>query len=203
MLQSMGSQRVGHYRATELNWISLFLELFLYSSPVAYWAPTNPGEFLFQCHIFLPFHTVHEVLKARIPKWFAIPFSSGPCFVLTLYHDPPMVLHGMAHSFIELDKAVIHVGLPWWLRRSVYNAGDPGLSPALGKSPGEGNGNPLQYYCLENPMWSMWSVWLVFCDCDFHSFCPLKYKRLVEVSWCKGLTVGESESFSEVQGHAQ
>ena len=35
---------------------------------------------------------------------------------------------------------------------SVYNAGDPGLIPGLGRSPGEGNGNPLQDYCLENPM---------------------------------------------------
>ena len=35
---------------------------------------------------------------------------------------------------------------------SVYNAGDLGLSPGLGRSPGEGHGNPLQYYCLENPM---------------------------------------------------
>ena len=35
---------------------------------------------------------------------------------------------------------------------SAYNAGDPGLVPGLGKSPGEGNGNPLQYSCLENPM---------------------------------------------------
>ena len=32
------------------------------------------------------------------------------------------------------------------------NAGDVGLTPGLGKSPGEGNGNPLQYSCLENPM---------------------------------------------------
>ena len=35
------------------------------------------------------------------------------------------------------------------------NAGDrrdPGLIPGLGRSPGEGNGNPLQYSCLENPM---------------------------------------------------
>ena len=31
------------------------------------------------------------------------------------------------------------------------NAGDQGLIPGSGKSPGEGNGNPLQYYCLENP----------------------------------------------------
>ena len=32
------------------------------------------------------------------------------------------------------------------------NAGDPGSIPGLGSSPGEGNGNPLQYSCLENPM---------------------------------------------------
>jgi len=37
-------------------------------------------------------------------------------------------------------------------KASVYNEGDPGSSPGLGRSPGEGNGNPLQYYCLENPM---------------------------------------------------
>ena len=35
---------------------------------------------------------------------------------------------------------------------SVYNVGDPGSIPGLERSPGEGNGNPLQYYCLENPM---------------------------------------------------
>ena len=35
---------------------------------------------------------------------------------------------------------------------SVYNVGDPGSIPGLGRSTGEGNGNPLQYYCLENPM---------------------------------------------------
>ena len=35
---------------------------------------------------------------------------------------------------------------------SVYNAGDLGLIPGSGRSPGEGDGNPLQYYCLENPM---------------------------------------------------
>ena len=46
------------------------------------------GEFIFQCHIFLPFHTtVYEVLKARILKWFAIPSSSGPHFAKTLHHD--------------------------------------------------------------------------------------------------------------------
>ena len=36
-----------------------------------------PGRLIFQCPIFLPFHTVHGVLRTRILKWFAIPFSSG------------------------------------------------------------------------------------------------------------------------------
>ena len=33
-----------------------------------------------------------------------------------------------------------------------YNAGDLGSIPGSGRSPGEGNGSPLQYSCLENPM---------------------------------------------------
>ena len=37
-------------------------------------------------------------------------------------------------------------------KASVYNAGETGLIPGLGISPGEGNGNQLQDYCLENPM---------------------------------------------------
>ena len=35
---------------------------------------------------------------------------------------------------------------------SARNAGDPGLIPGSGRSPGERNGNPLQHSCLENPM---------------------------------------------------
>ena len=37
-------------------------------------------------------------------------------------------------------------------KATVYNAGDMGSIPGSGRSPGEGNGNPLQYSCLENPM---------------------------------------------------
>ena len=37
-------------------------------------------------------------------------------------------------------------------KESACNAGDLGLIPGLGRSRGEGNGNPLQYSCLENPM---------------------------------------------------
>ena len=37
-------------------------------------------------------------------------------------------------------------------KSSSYNAGDPGLIPGSGSSSGGGNGNPLQYFCLGNPM---------------------------------------------------
>ena len=37
-------------------------------------------------------------------------------------------------------------------KESACSAEDPGLIPGSGRSPGEGNGNPLQYSCLENPM---------------------------------------------------
>ena len=43
-------------------------------------------------------------------------------------------------------------GIWCYLKASACNAGDPGSIPGLGRSPGEENGNPLQYSCLENPM---------------------------------------------------
>ena len=55
-------------------------------------------------------------------------------------------------------------GLPWWLsgKASACSAGDTGdasLNPGSRRSAGEGNGNPLQYSCLENPMDSTaWQV---------------------------------------------
>ena len=50
---------------------------------------------------------------------------------------------------IQLD-----LGLPWWLSGEEYacQVGGVGSLPELGRPPGEGNGNPLQYSCLVNPM---------------------------------------------------
>ena len=61
----------------------------------------------------------------------------------------------------HLPNALGHLNIPKLLKyfpggsdgkASAYNAGDPGLIPGSERSPGEGNGNPLQYSCLENPM---------------------------------------------------
>ena len=78
----------------------------------------SPGEFFFQCPIFLPFHAVHVVLKACILKWFAILFSRGPNFVRNLHQNLFLwvALHDVAHSFIELENALFilygHKGFP-------------------------------------------------------------------------------------------
>ena len=51
----------------------------------------------------------------------------------------------------ETDNLILRLRLRC-LKASAYNAGDLGLIPGSGRSPGEGNGNPFQYSCLENPM---------------------------------------------------
>ena len=62
-------------------WLCIFIlygVIYLFFSSTilgTYW----PGEFIFQCSIFLSFHTVHGVLNARILKWFAISFCCCCC----------------------------------------------------------------------------------------------------------------------------
>ena len=55
---------------------------------------------------------------------------------------------------LENKLVVSDVGFPGGseIKVSACNAGDPGLIPRSGRSPGEGNGNPLQSSCLGNPM---------------------------------------------------
>ena len=55
---------------------------------------------------------------------------------------------------VNLGIIKIYMGFPGGAshKESAYNTGDPGLIPGLGRSPGERNGTPLQYSCLENPM---------------------------------------------------
>ena len=54
----------------------------------------------------------------------------------------------------ELGIYLMHPGFPGSSdsKASACNAGDPGSVPQLGRSPGEENGNPLQYSCLEDSM---------------------------------------------------
>ena len=58
-----------------------------------------------------------------------------------------MIYHFICYNYVC-------IGFPGGseVKASACNAGDLGSIPGLGRSPGEGNGNPLQYSCLKNPM---------------------------------------------------
>ena len=61
---------------------------------------------------------------------------------------------GLGRSWSEKEEIWGREGFPGGAggKESACNAGDPGLIPGLGRSPGGGHGNPLQYSCLENYM---------------------------------------------------
>ena len=63
-------------------------------------------------------------------------------------------LQTLASSEVGLRNLYWHPGFPGGseVKASACNVGDLGLIPGLGRSPGEGKGNPLQYSCLEDPM---------------------------------------------------
>ena len=102
---------------------SFFLELFLHWSPVAYWPPTNLGSFSVFCAPTDLGSSSFSILSfclfilflgfSRQKYWSGLPFPSPVDHILselsTMTHLSWMALHGMTHSFIELDNAVVHV----------------------------------------------------------------------------------------------
>ena len=90
---------------------SFFLEFFLHWSPVAYWAPTDLGSSPFSVLSFCLF--ILFMGFSREEYWSGLPLPSPVEQVLSELSTKTrlswVALHGMAHSFIELNKAVIHV----------------------------------------------------------------------------------------------
>ena len=68
------------------------------------------------------------------------------------------VLKDLSGAFVEFGLERSEVFRDWDFpggsdsKASAYKVGDPASVPGLRRSPGEGNGNPLQYSCLENPI---------------------------------------------------
>ena len=90
---------------------SFFLELFLHWSPVAYWAPANLGSSSFSVLSFCLY--ILFMGFSRQEYWSGLPFPSPVDHILselsTMTRLSLVALHSMAHSFIVLDKAVVHV----------------------------------------------------------------------------------------------
>ena len=103
-------------------------------------------------HSVVPFHQFSQspILQIRILRRRDLNKQSIPshtaCHVGAKIQTPT----NMHNSYLALHLMDFPGGSDG--RVSVYDAGDPGSTPGLGRSLGEGNGNPLQYYCLENPM---------------------------------------------------
>ena len=64
----------------------------------------------------------------------------------------PMLLPWDGVTAVQVKRPWLSTGVPGGSagKEPACNAGDPASIPGLGRSPGEGNGNPLQYSCLEN-----------------------------------------------------
>ena len=90
---------------------SFFLGLFLYWFPGAHWAPTDLGSSSFSVISFCLFILLMGF--SRQEYWSGLPFPFPVDHVLselsTMTHPSRMALQGRAHSFVELDKAMIHV----------------------------------------------------------------------------------------------
>ena len=89
------------------------------------------------------------------------------------------------------------MGLPWWLRwykASAYNAEDLGSIPGLGRSPRDGNGNPLQYSCLENPIDR--GPWRAIVHGDSKSQTGLKLLAHASILGLSGLPSGKESTYN-------
>ena len=96
------------------NWVLflLWLRLFILSGGISplfsssIWGTYRPVEFIFQCTIFLPFHAVHGILKQEYWSGFPFPSPVGHVWseLSTMIHLSRVALHGIAHSFTELEK---------------------------------------------------------------------------------------------------
>ena len=97
------------FHFSSVSWF--FLELFLHCSPVAYWAPTNLGSSSFSVISFSLF--ILFTGFSRQECWGGLSCPSPVDHILsefsTITRPSWVALHGIVLSFIELDKAVIHV----------------------------------------------------------------------------------------------
>ena len=87
-----------------------------------------------------------SVLPMNIQDWFPLGFTG----LIALQSKGLSRVFSNCFAWIQLDQPSFSGGSDG--KKSACNVGDPGSIPGSGRSPGEGNGNPLQYSCLENHM---------------------------------------------------
>ena len=100
--------------------------------------------------------SVHLLFSVHLLRCWHEESNKVPWKILCWPKSSSRVFHTTLPTQITLNKGQCHPSsrLPWWRsgKESPTNAGDVGSIPESERSPGEGNGNPLQYPCLEKPM---------------------------------------------------
>ena len=79
-------------------------------------------------------------------------FSVGLSFFKTLHQISLLIASNFFVGFMCFKYIASVCSLVAQTKESAYNTKDLASIPGLGRSPGEGNGNPLQYSCLDNPV---------------------------------------------------
>ena len=110
-------------------------------------------------------HCPMRTTTVRPLKWFMETNQRKLYFQSPLHHvlHWHLVLYKLNEiSLIQYCFRFSHIFISKYIsgsdgKESACNAGDLGSIPGLGRSPGEGHGNPLQYLCMENPMY--WGTW--------------------------------------------
>ena len=91
---------------------------------------------------------LHSLILTLFTNYYT-PFTNL-LIILALFTKYDFVLWISIFSTVIVRYPLI--GLPWWLSGKEFTCQCRSLIPGLGNSPGVGNGNPLQYFCLGNPM---------------------------------------------------
>ena len=137
--------RLAHFILSHRSCLSLLF--FGLSFCLLFWLGDVPySVFLF---IFLHCLVNYSLLLYQFLSWqlsYLMLIGSSLQFLVHCYSDLTIIM--FINSFSILGTSLV----AQTVKASAYNAGDPGSIPGWGRSPGEGNGNPLQYSCLENPM---------------------------------------------------
>jgi len=98
-----------------------------------------------------PGSSIHGIFQARVLEWGAIAFCKMHTTIYKINNKDFLSSTGNLASLVAQS-----------VRESTSNGGlgDPGLIPGLRRTPGEGNGNSLQYSCLGNPMkkGALWAI---------------------------------------------
>ena len=125
--------------------------------------------------------------SSRLAGYAAIHSSSPHLLSESLVLRSPTCLPGRHFQYL-VSAPSLHIGSDG--KESACDAGDLGLIPGLGGSPAEGNGNPFQYFCLENAMdrgaWratvhGVAKSWTQLSEFHFFFFHTIKYEKFNSV----------------------